>query len=72
MSKQALTAFYTEQDPSKVATVDGILASYSTADLVASLVKKYGYAPAVADAAGEKRGSVVGQIGGMIKGWGSS
>jgi hypothetical protein len=72
MSKQALTAFYTEQDPSKVATVDGILASYSTADLVASLVKKYGYAPAVADAAGKKRGSVVGQIGGMIKGWGSS
>ena len=69
VSKEDLAEFYAEQDPSKVASVDAILAGYSTQHLVANLVKKYGHAPAAAVA---KRGSVAGQIGGMIMGWGAT
>ena len=45
LTKEDLEVFYTEHDPSKVSSVAKILKHYSTADLVASLTKKYGVSP---------------------------
>ena len=62
VNKDDLITFYAEQDPSKVADVDAILAAYSTQDLVLNLIKKYGHAPAAMVVQRSSKGS-------MIKGW---
>jgi hypothetical protein len=47
ISKDDLVHFYSTRDPSKISSVDRILAHYSVAELVKLLVAKYGEAPPV-------------------------
>jgi len=47
ISKDDLVHFYSTRDPSKISSVDRILAHYSVVELVKLLVAKYGEAPPV-------------------------
>jgi len=52
VTKATLVAFYTKHDPSKLSTVDKILAHYPTKQLCESLLKRYGEAPAITGGGG--------------------
>ena len=52
VTKATLVAFYTKHDPSKLPSVDKILAHYPTTQLCESLSKRYGEAPAITGAGG--------------------